>query len=203
MPIAVMAKSDVFPELATQRLILRRIVPGDADAVHAFLGDTERMRFWNMPVSASPAQTAKFIDTWLGRTTSPYDHFAWGLTLRDGGACVGMVNYYSRSARNRRLEIGYVVASAHQGKALGREAVAALLDYCDDRLGVHRVDALIHPDNAASIKLATRLGFACDGGPLRDYWRVGDQYISPMIYGRISDRSASTPGDNPDKRADK
>ena len=51
---------------------------------------------------------------------------------------------------------------------------------------MHRVEALIHPDNAASIRLAERLGFRYEGGPLRDYWRVGDGYMSVMVYALLA-----------------
>ncbi|HLQ93590.1 MAG TPA: GNAT family protein, partial [Xanthobacteraceae bacterium] len=71
-------------------------------------------------------------------------------------------------------------------KGIGTEAVQALLDYCTDKLDVHRVDALIHPDNIASIRLVKRLEFRCEGGPLTDYWRLGDRYLSVMIYARIN-----------------
>ena len=99
-----------------------------------------------------------------------------------------MVNYHHREAGNRRLEIGYVIAPRHQGKGFGREAVAALIDHCSGPLGVHRIDALIEPDNLASIALAESLGFRCEGGPLSDYWRVGERWLSPMIYARIGAR---------------
>ena len=46
--------------------------------------------------------------------------------------------------------------------------------------------AVIHPDNAASIRLVMRLGFRCEGGPLRDYWRVGDEYASVMMYALLA-----------------
>ena len=61
-----------------------------------------------------------------------------------------------------------------------------LLDHCFEELSVHRVQALIHPDNTASIHLAERLGFRCDGGPLRDYWRIGDRYAGVMMYGLLA-----------------
>ena len=91
--------------------------------------------------------------------------------------CIGMVNYHHRQARNGKLEIGYIMALAMQRRGLMTEAVMALLAYCFGELAVNRVEALIRPDNAASIQLAERLGFRCEGGPLRDYWRVGETYM--------------------------
>jgi ribosomal-protein-alanine N-acetyltransferase len=66
------------------------------------------------------------------------------------------------------------------------EAMQALLAYYFEELAVHRVQALIHPENTASIRLAERLGFRCEGGPLRDYWRVGETYASVMMYGLLA-----------------
>src|SRR5262249_9175383 len=136
-------------------------------------------------------ETEKVLQ-WFAKATSPYDHLAWGVTEKRGNDCIGMVNYHHRDARNRKLEIGYALARSHQRKGFAIEAVGALVEYCADRLGVHRVEALIHPDNTASIKLVERLGFRCEGGPLTDYWLVGDRYLSAMIYARIRPEGETT-----------
>jgi ribosomal-protein-alanine N-acetyltransferase len=66
------------------------------------------------------------------------------------------------------------------------EAMRTLLAYCFEDLDVRRVQALIHPDNSASIRLVERLGFCCEGGPLADYWRVGDTHLSVMLFALLS-----------------
>ena len=66
------------------------------------------------------------------------------------------------------------------------EAVAALVTYCLEDLAVHRIEALIHPDNVPSIRLVERLGFRCEGGPLRDRWRRGEGYMSVMMYALVA-----------------
>ena len=43
------------------------------------------------------------------------------------------------------------------------EAVAALVAYCFDELAAHRIEALIHPDNAASIRLVGAPGLSLRG----------------------------------------
>ena len=85
----------------------------------------------------------------------------------------------------KKLEIGYILAPAQQGRGLMTEAVAALVAYCFGELAVHRIEALIHPDNTASIRLVERLGFLCEGGPLRDRGAEDDGYMSVMMYARI------------------
>ena len=181
-----MAKSgSAHPTLTTKRLRLRRITPGDLKGLHACFGDAEAMRYWNAPMCKTEAESQRWL-THLAKTTSPYDYLGWAVAEKRSDRCVGMVNYHHRQTRNRKLEIGYIIAPAMQRRGLMTEAVAALLAYCFGELAVNRVEALIHPDNTASIRLVERLGFRCEGGPLRDYWRVGDTYVSVMMYSRLA-----------------
>ncbi len=185
---------EAFPTLLTPRLRLRRVEPRDASGLHACFGDPEAMRFWDFPVCRTMAETERVL-TWLAKATSPYDHLAWTIADRSSDQCIGMVNYHHREARNKRLEIGYIVAPLHQGRGFGIEAVRAMLDYCVGQLGVHRVQALVHPENRASIRLVERLGFRCEGGPLADYWCIGDSYHSAMLYAFIALTHGAAPPD--------
>ena len=187
-----MAKPDKapgHPTLATKRLRLRRFEARDVEGMHACFGDPEAMRYWNFPPCATEAESARWV-TILEKNTSPYASLAWAVADKRCDRCIGMINYHHREAHNRRLEVGYILAPAQQGRGLMTEAVQALLAYCFDDLAVRRVQALIHPDNAASIRLAERLGFRCEGGPLRDYWRVGGAYLSVMMYALLADERA-------------
>jgi len=177
--------ADTFPTLMSKRLRLRRFETRDLAGLHACFGDQAAMRFWNIPASRTMAETEKEL-RWLRKTTSPYEHLAWAVCKKTDDRCIGMVNYHHRDARNRRLELGYIIAPKQQRKGFATEALQALFDYCSQELRVHRLEALIHPDNVASTRLAKRLGFRCEGGPLTDYLRVGDKYINVMIYAFIN-----------------
>jgi len=181
-----MARSrTTFPKLATKRVSLRQFAGQDLAGLHACFGDEKAMRYWNFPASESEAETKRWLKI-LAKTTSPYDYLAWAVTDKRNDRCIGMVNYHHREARNKRLEIGYILAPAHQGHGLMSEALEAVIAYCFGPLAAHRVEALIHPQNTASIRLVERLGFRCEGGPLRDRWRRGDTFMSVMMYSRLA-----------------
>jgi ribosomal-protein-alanine N-acetyltransferase len=185
-----MPKSDDdFPVLTTPRLRLRLVEPSDAAGLHACFGDLEAMRFWDFPPFETTAETERVM-RWLARTTSPHDHLGWAVADKRRDRCLGMVCYHHREPRHRRLELGYIIAPAHQGRGIGVEAVRAVLEYCTGTLGAHRVHALIHPENRRSIELAERLGFRCEGGPLTDYWRVGAGYRDAMLYAFVAGAGA-------------
>jgi ribosomal-protein-alanine N-acetyltransferase len=171
----------------TKRLRLRRFERRDLPDLHACFSDPAAMRYWNSPPCETMADTQKAL-AWLAKTTSRYDHLAWAACKKSNDRCIGMVNYHSRDARNRRLQIGYITAPKHQRQGFGTEAVRAVLNYCAQELNNHRIEALIHPENLASLRLAEGLGFCCEGGPLLDYWRVGTKFVSVMIYALINDK---------------
>jgi [ribosomal protein S5]-alanine N-acetyltransferase len=193
-----------FPMILSRRLRLRRIEPRDAIGLHACFGDPEAMRFWDFPLCRTVAETERMLP-WLAKTASPYDHLAWAIADKAGDRCIGMVSYHHREARHKRLELGYIVAPRHQRQGFGSEAVRAVLGYCINGLGAHRVQALVHPENSASISLVERLGFRCEGGPLTDYWRVGNGYRSAMLYAYVAsaDESGAEPIAKSERAADR
>ena len=141
----------VVPIIETQRLRLRPFAASDAAGLHEAFGDAEAMRYWNVAPAQDLAVTAKNIE-WLVNY-SPYAHASWAVTGRHDGRFVGMVNYHHREARDRRLEIGYILVRRYWHQGLASEAVSGLLRHCFETLRTHRVEAMIAPENAASIRL--------------------------------------------------
>jgi ribosomal-protein-alanine N-acetyltransferase len=135
-----------FPTLATKRLRLRQFEARDLQGLHACFGDQDAMRYWNFPACKTEAETEPKLH-YLAKTSSPYDYLAWAVADKRSDRCIGLVNYHHREARNEKLEIGYILAPAQQGRGLMTEAVAALVAYCFGELSAHRIEALIHPDN--------------------------------------------------------
>ena len=143
------------------------------------------MRYWNCPATKSPSETARWVRR-LAKATSPNQSLAWAVAYRKSDTCIGMVDYHHRAARHRRLEVGYILAPSARGRGLMAEALRALLGHCFDALDVHRVEAMIHPDNTGSVRLVERLGFRREGGPLRERWRVGDTCQSADIFSLLA-----------------
>lgn len=59
--------------------------------------------------------------------------------------------------------IGYWVAREHAGQGIIPTAVAMATDYCFFVLGLHRIEINIRPENAASLRVVTKLGFRDEG----------------------------------------
>ena len=169
--------------IETPRLALRPTAEADAEALHACYGDPEAMRYWDTSPSRDVAHTRERITGTV--RSDPRWHAGWSVVLAGEDRSVGFVNYHHRAPQDRRLAIGYILARAYWGRGLMGEAVHAFVSHCFDALDTHRVEALIEPDNAASIRLVERLGFRREG-LLRDRLLVLGTYRSVATPTRCS-----------------
>jgi ribosomal-protein-alanine N-acetyltransferase len=126
-----------------------------------------------------------------GRTFAPVTpaHYARYLTAcrqtnflgllvkrRKDGAVVGVVEL-SQIVLGvfRSAYLGYYLGAPYAGQGLMTDAIALTLTHAFTEMGLHRVEANIQPDNAASLALVARLGFVREGYSRR-YLKIGGRW---------------------------
>ena len=150
--------------LQTDRLRLRAPQAGDEHAAHAgWAQDPAVLRYLGWRPRADLAETRAQLEwdqaRWLKRSA-----YTWML-LEQRGTPVGMVQLVPQrfDAPAHHLRLGFLLARAHWGRGLMREAVAAVLGEAFAQAGVWRIDALCDVDNEASARLLRALDFAAEG----------------------------------------
>ena len=154
--------------LETERLVLRKPEPGDADAYAEIWGDPEVVRFLGGR-TLSREEAAGGID----RMLKQWDRHGVGLfsvIRKEDERLVGRVGYllwdperwanamHEELEEPLELEIGWVVASAFWNKGYATEAAIACRDNAFGPLGRDRVISLIAAENVASIRVAEKIG---------------------------------------------
>jgi [ribosomal protein S5]-alanine N-acetyltransferase len=87
------------------------------------------------------------------------------LLLRETGergaepVVVGEAGFHDPPGEDGRVEIGYMVVSAHRRCGYAEEAARALISWASAERGITRVRASISPGNVASLNLIGKLGF--------------------------------------------
>ena len=163
---------DDVPTLRTERLLLRRISAADLPAWAQVLGSPRVLRylleFETRPDDSEVWSLIEWADGILRRRTG----LRWAITLPPSDRMIGSCGFHLYDARHRFLEIGYELHEDHWRRGIMSEALAALLAFCYDRLGVHRVEANVALGNQASAGLLRKLGFTLEGTwRERVYWR--------------------------------
>jgi RimJ/RimL family protein N-acetyltransferase len=83
---------------------------------------------------------------------------------------------------NHNCEVGLVIGEKdYWHKGIGSAVIRELLKRAFTALRMHRVEAVIHADNVASIRCFTRAGFQRDG-TLRDAKYRHGRYVDLLVY---------------------
>ena len=109
-----------------------------------------------------------------------YGFFVW---RREDDALMGGVTLGNlRRGVAQSASLGYWIGQpfAHQGYMT--EALAAILDFALERLGLHRVEAACLPGNDASRGLLLKAGFQ-EEGYARQYLRIDGQWQDHVLFG--------------------
>jgi RimJ/RimL family protein N-acetyltransferase len=145
------------PTFETDRLMLRPRTRSDTEACLAMDRDPEVTRFVSGPWS-DPAAHKAFIEA---RTLGPYAPGLGYWTIRrrdDAGAFVGWTLLIPKDAIGPEIEIGWRLRREAWGQGLAAEAARPVLRHAFVTLKLPEVVAEIDPANAASLKVAEKLG---------------------------------------------
>ena len=154
----------VFPPLKTERLTLRGLVPGDAEAMHRLVNDFDVAR--NLEVVPFP-YPRDLADEWIAstgedlRSGSAY-HLA--ITGEEDGkeVLVGVVGLrVEHGARLGRL--GYWVGRRFWGHGVATEAADRLVRWGFANLEIDRIISDVATDNPASAAVLRRIGLRQTG----------------------------------------
>jgi RimJ/RimL family protein N-acetyltransferase len=147
-----------FEPLLTERLRLRRSVSSDADTISTYRSDPAVRRYqgWG---DTGPEDVRTAIEEMAGR--APGEPGGWvQLTVEDRrtGRLIGDVGISPAEHHPGVIKIGYTIAPEFQGAGYATEAIAALIDYAFDVLGVDIVRAYASAENTASLRVAEKAG---------------------------------------------
>lgn len=148
-----------FETIETDRLLIRNLTIGDADAFFAYkrLPEATKYQYWR---PKSLAEIKRFIRSM--ESVEPDTAGTWlqlAVCLKDGGSMIGDIGLHFPEDEDCQVEIGYTVSPEHQHRGYATEAVGAILDYVFKVLKKHRVHASVDPRNASSASVLERLGF--------------------------------------------
>ncbi|MEP7265152.1 MAG: GNAT family protein [Bacteroidota bacterium] len=98
---------------------------------------------------------------------------------------IGSCGYYTWFTDHMRAEIGYsLYEDEHKGKGLMTEVMQPILEYGFNVMNLHRVEALISPDNTPSLKLVKKFHFK-EEGFLRQHYFANDEFTGSLLFGLL------------------
>jgi len=144
--------------LESERLLLRRLEPGDQDSLYALYSDPEVRRY--IPEGTlTYGETQEELEWFLNGHPRYPELGLWATILKDTGRFIGRCGLLPWTIDGQfEVEVAYLLDRAVWGQGLGTEAARAILEYGFTRLGLTRMICMIDPDNRASIRVAEKIG---------------------------------------------
>jgi ribosomal-protein-alanine N-acetyltransferase len=179
--------SRIFPALNTDRLLLREFSLDDVPTVFAIMS-REDINAW---LETDPMQSIEEAERRVRSRMGLFNDkmgFRWAITLRsDPTKVIGSCGYFSVRRGTATVETGYELHPDYWRQGLMTEALQAMIDFsfgAQELMPVHRIEALVSPCNAGSIRLLEKLGFVREG--LRrefGFWkgRYQDVYLFALL----------------------
>jgi RimJ/RimL family protein N-acetyltransferase len=143
--------------LETDRLVLRRFTPADAEFILALLNDTSFIRFIGDKRVRNLDDARNYI---LNGPVASYDRFGFGLyavELKTVNVTIGMCGILKRDTLPHP-DIGFAFLPAYWNKGYAFESAAAMMRHAREVLGLAQILAITSPDNQASAKLLEKIG---------------------------------------------
>ena len=176
-----------FPEIKTERLLLRRIVTDDLPALLFLRSDERVMQFIDKERTKNMEEAAallKLIDDAL----TANDGITWAIELKtDPGNLAGTIGFWRILKQHHRAEIGYLLHPDHWNKGIMKEAIKVVIQYGFNTLHLHSIEAHINTGNDSSAALLEKTGFVREAYFKEDFYYDGI-FRDTAVYSLLSNK---------------
>jgi ribosomal-protein-alanine N-acetyltransferase len=169
-----------FPNLETERLLLRRVDSNDIKEIFALRSNPETMKYIPRPLVKTDEDALEHINM-IDSKIDSNEGINWAITLKDNPKLIGIIGHYRIRPESYRTEIGYMLLPEYQGKGIISEAVREAVKYAFNVMNLHSIEAIIAPENYGSAKVLEKNGFVKEAH-LRENEFYEGRFLDTVIY---------------------
>ena len=176
--------NELFPELNSERTILRQVTDLDLENVFKGLSDPEVIKYYG--VSFDSLEATKEQMTWFADLEKNGTGIWWAVCRKEDGAFLGGGGLNEISREHKKAEIGFWLLREHWGKGYMTEVMPIILNHAFDQIGLHRIEGFVVNDNANCKNALRKLGFLYEG-TMRDSEIKDGKFVSVDFYAKFKD----------------
>lgn len=178
-------------DLHLERLRLRDWREDDWPQAHVYASDPEVVRYLDWGPNTEEETRAFIRLTLQMRQASPRMRHDFAVALAESDEVIGGCRIWIESAEHREASIGYSLARAHWGSGYATELARGLVRFGFETLGMHRIWAIVEPENAASARVLEKLGLQREGR-LRDHRYAKGRWRDSVLYAILAPEWVAT-----------
>lgn len=171
--------------LQSERLILRRFVESDAEAMFQnWASSAENLTYVTWDPHSDVEVTRNSIRNWVASYANP-NYYKWAICLKENPEqVIGDISIVEIHEKDSSCEIGYVLGKNYWSRDIMTEALKTVLDFCFTQVGFQKVRARYANLNLASGRVMEKAGMSYLKTITNGVERKG--YLADLIYYQIS-----------------
>lgn len=178
-----------FPEIKTQRVLLRRMKPEDAPEIFLLRSDERVLEFIGREPAVSIADAEAFIQR-INENIDTNEAIMWGIALKEKPeSLIGSVCIWQIQKEHYRAETGYVLHPDYWRQGIMKEVLPVVCDFGFKKLGLHSIEARINISNIASERLLKTTGFKKEAWFKEDFF-FRDKFYDTVVYSLLNTTSS-------------
>lgn len=151
-----------MPVIETERLVMRKIALSDYEDMYEYSKkpDVTEYLLW------SPHKDCFFTREYIEYINERYkigQFYDWALEYKQNKKMIGTCGYTKFDFSANSAEIGYVINPDYRGMGIAAEAVAAVIKFGFEGLGLNRIEARFMQGNNASLRVMEKNGMTFEG----------------------------------------
>lgn len=151
--------------IETERLVIRPYALTDIDEIHAVVSEPDFYQF--IPEEIPSRDGVQRIVEWsnsCNQKNTPIKIYKLNLAILDKQTqkLIGYCGLGPNDVNENEIELYYGISKLYRGQGIGYEVAHALIQYGFNKIGLHKIVAIVHPENIASRKIVEKLGMNND-----------------------------------------
>lgn len=170
----------LFPNLETERLVLRRVNKNDANEIFALRSNPETMKYIPRPLAKSIDDALEHIAL-IDAKIESNEGINWAITYKDNPKLIGIIGHYRIKPEHFRAEVGYMLLPEYHGKGIISEAIKEVVNYGFNEMKLHSIEAIIDPENFGSARVLEKNNFVKEAHLKENEFYEG-RFLDTVIY---------------------
>ena len=168
-----------FPQLETERVILRKLQMNDAPSMFRYFSIDQVTKFYDLTTFTTEKQAEDLIESLLFKYEMR-EQIRWAIVLKDTEQFIGTCGFHELEEEHWKAEIGYELHPDYWGKGIMTEVINAVVQYGLIEIGLNRIEAIYDTRNISSAKLLEKNGFEVEGILKKRFYKKG-QFVDGVI----------------------
>jgi ribosomal-protein-alanine N-acetyltransferase len=150
-----------FPQLITDRLLLRQLSLKDAEEIFALRSDEIVNKHLDRPKATSIEDAIAFINK-INFAIDANQSIFWAICFKEEAQLIGTICLWNFSEEENKTEIGYELLPQFHGKGIMQEAFVKVVEFGFQSLKLDSIEAWTTVSNSGSKKILERNYFTRD-----------------------------------------